>query len=84
MQVTAFNTPKDALWRWRIVNDAGEIMTESTERFGSIHAAVTHGAKRLAAMNIVDHTYAASWRRSTSHLRSTAPRPLWPHVRAKG
>ena len=84
MQVTAFNTPKDALWRWRIVNTAGDVVEESTEGFGSIHAAVTDGAKRLTAMNIVDHAEAVSWRRSTSYLRSTAPRLILPYARPKG
>jgi hypothetical protein len=53
VQVTAFNTPKDPAWRWRIVNLAGEVIAESKERFGSIQAALTKGKARLAAMNIV-------------------------------
>jgi hypothetical protein len=66
MQVTAFNTPKDPSWRWRIVNYAGEMIEESDERFPSIVAAVAQGAKRLTAMN-------AS---STARSRSTgAARP---------
>jgi hypothetical protein len=54
MQVTAFNTPKDPAWRWRIVNLAGEMVAESTERFSSIRIAVEKGKERLAAMNVVD------------------------------
>jgi len=54
MQVTAFNTPKDPAWRWRIVNMAGEMIAESTERFSSIRIALEHGKERLAAMNVVD------------------------------
>ena len=69
MQVTAFNTPKDPSWRWRIVNYAGEMIEESHERFPSIVAAVAQGAKRLTAMNVVDSSQPVNWRRSTSHLR---------------
>ena len=46
-----------------------EVVAESRERFPSIGAAVAHGAKRLAAMNVVDHSQPVNWRRSTSHLR---------------
>jgi len=52
MQVTAFNTPQDPLWRWRIVNYAGEVLAESEEGFASIHAALAHGKKQLATMNV--------------------------------
>jgi len=69
MQVAAFNTPKDSSWRWRIVNYAGDVVAESREVFPSIGAAVAHGAKRLAAMNVVDRSQPVNWRRSTSHLR---------------
>ena len=71
MQVTAFNTPKDPSWRWRIVNYAGEMIEESDERFPSIVAAVAQGAKRLTAMNVVDSSQPVNWRRSTSHLRAS-------------
>jgi len=69
MQVTAFNTPKDPAWRWRIVNYAGETIAESRGRFPSIGDAVTHGAKRLVAMKVVDRSQPVNWRRSTSYLR---------------
>jgi len=69
MQVAAFKTPKDPAWRWRIVNYAGEVVAESREGFPSIGDAGAHGAKQLAAMNVVDHSQAVNWRRSTSHLR---------------
>jgi hypothetical protein len=62
MQVTAFNTPKDPAWRWRIVNLAGEMIAESTERFASIQAAVANGQKRLAAMNVDDRSVPPSHR----------------------
>ena len=56
MQVTAFNTPDDPAWRWRIVDLAGEMIAESTEGFTSIAAAVANGKERLAAMNLVDRS----------------------------
>ena len=51
MQVTAFNTPQDASWYWRIVNYAGEVVTESPRGFASIHDALVHGKERLATMD---------------------------------
>ena len=69
MLVMAFNTPKEPTWRWRIVNYAGETIAESHERFPSIGAAVTQGAKKLTAMNVVDRSQPVNWRRSTSYLR---------------
>jgi hypothetical protein len=68
MRVAAFNTAKDADWRWRIVNYAGETIAESRGRFPSIGAAVAHGERRLAAMNVIDRSEPVSWR-STSYLR---------------
>jgi hypothetical protein len=70
MQVTAFNTSKDAAWRWRIVNYAGDTIAESSDRFPSIGAALAQGTQALAAMNIVDESQPVKWRRSTSYLRS--------------
>lgn len=69
MYVTAFNTPSEPAWRWRIVNYAGDIIAESTDRFTSIGAALAQGTRRLAAMKIVDHSQPPNWRRSTSYLR---------------
>ncbi len=70
MNVAAFNTPEDSAWRWRIVNYAGDTIAESPDGFPSIAEALAHGARRLAAMNVVDHSRPTSWRRSTSYLRS--------------
>jgi hypothetical protein len=69
MQVSAFNTPKDPAWRWRIVSLAGEMIAESTEGFSSIAAAVAKGKERLAAMADVDRsapprTAPYRWRRN--------------------
>ncbi|MBI1963028.1 MAG: hypothetical protein HYS37_06635 [Candidatus Rokubacteria bacterium] len=69
MQVTAFSTPTTPLWRWRIVNYAGEMVAESYETFPTIAAAVAHGTKRLIEMNTVDRSEPVRGYRSTSHLR---------------
>ncbi len=52
MQITAFNTPQDPSWRWRIVNYAGEVVAESPRGFASIHAALAHGKPQLAKMDV--------------------------------
>jgi hypothetical protein len=69
MQVAAFSTRTSTEWRWRIVNDAGDVLEESRETFSTISLAVTHGKKRQVEMNVVDRSVAASTYRSTSHLR---------------
>ena len=72
MQVTAFNTPQDPAWRWRIVNYAGEVIAESEQGFASIHAALVDGAQQLAAMNVVDQSQAV---KSLNWRGSKHPRP---------
>ena len=69
MQVTAFKTPENPAWRWRIVSYAGETIEESSRQFVTIRDALSEGTKRLRAMNIVDHSQPVTWRRSTSYLR---------------
>jgi hypothetical protein len=69
MQVTAFSTPMDPKWRWRIVNYAGETLEESRDTFPTIASAVAQGTKRLLEMNVVDRSVAVRSHRSTSHLR---------------
>ena len=69
MRVAAFNTSKDADWRWRIVNYAGDTIAESHERFPSIGAAVAHGEEKLAAMKVIDRSEPVNWRRSTHYRR---------------
>lgn len=69
MHVAAFNTPKDPAWRWRIINYAGDTIAESPDGFTSIRAALAQGVRKLAAMNVVDHSQPMNWRRSTSYLR---------------
>jgi hypothetical protein len=69
VQVTAFSTPTNPAWRWRIVNYAGETIAESRNGFQTIAAAITHGTKHLVQMNVVDRSEPAPYHRGTSHLR---------------
>ncbi len=69
MQVLAFSTPQDPLWRWRIVNYAGELVEESRDTFSTIAGALEQGSKRLRGMNVVDHSVPQPSYRSTRHLR---------------
>ncbi len=71
MQVAAISTPPDNfLWRWRIVNYAGEVVEESRETFPTIASAVEHGSKRLRQMDVVDNSVPYQPHgRSTRHLR---------------
>lgn len=69
MQVVAFSTSMSPTWHWRIVNYAGEVVEESREIFPTIAKAVAQGAKRLAQLDIVDHSVPAGVYRTTSHLR---------------
>ena len=69
MQVLAFSTPQDPMWRWRIINYAGELLEESRETFQTIARAVEAGSKRLKAMNVVDTSVPYQPHRSTRHLR---------------
>ena len=71
MHVMAFSTPARPDWRWRIVNNAGEVIEESKTTFRTIGSAVAEGNRRLVQMNLTDRTVRArSFGRSTSHLRS--------------
>jgi len=67
MQVTAFSTPDQPDWRWRIVNYAGEVIEESRNTFRTISAAVAEGTRRLEAMNVVDRSVRPPRYRSASH-----------------
>jgi hypothetical protein len=68
MQVTAFLTPQEPDWRWRIVNYAGETIEESRRRFPTIALAVEEGTKRLRELD-VDRSVPRVPYRTTSHLR---------------
>jgi hypothetical protein len=54
MQVMAFSTPSNPEWRWRIVNNAGELVEESRHVYLSIEAAVTDGQQRIRELDIQD------------------------------
>jgi hypothetical protein len=54
VQVSAVLTPGQPDWRWRIINNAGEIVEESHEGFPSMAVVIAEGKKRLEAMNAVD------------------------------
>jgi len=69
MQVTAFSTPQQPNWRWRIVNYAGEIVEESRTTFATIALAVQDGTKYLRRLD-VDHSVPPVPYRSTSYLRT--------------
>ena len=69
MQVLAFSNPQEPLWRWRIVNYAGELVEESHETFPTIAGALAQGSKRLRVMNVVDNSVPSPSYRSTRHLR---------------
>jgi hypothetical protein len=57
VQVAAITTPQDnLLWRWRIVNYAGEVVEESRATFPTIASAVENGSKRLRQMDVVDNS----------------------------
>ena len=55
MQVVAFSTPQDPLWRWRIVNYAGELVEESRDSFRTI-AGDTELARGLWLFETPGHT----------------------------
>jgi hypothetical protein len=69
MQVAAFAKAQDRGWRWRIVNYAGDVIEESSDKFSSIAAAVAEGSARLLSLNVVDRSEPARpWRR-VSHAQ---------------
>lgn len=51
MHVTAFSSPREPRWRWRITDTNGAVIEESQNRFDTISAAVTAGTEWLAHDN---------------------------------
>jgi hypothetical protein len=48
MNVVAVSTPRTGDWRWRIVDQGGETVEESTMGFTTIALAMAAGTERLA------------------------------------
>ena len=69
MQVVAFSTPRDAEWRWRIVDDTGDLVEESADVFPSIAAAVADGALHLRARDDRDIASMSGRNRRPSYRR---------------
>jgi hypothetical protein len=47
MNVFAFSTPRTEEWRWRIVDERGETIEESSTRFSTIAQALAAGSEQL-------------------------------------
>jgi hypothetical protein len=47
MNVLAFSTPRLPDWRWRIVDDGGETLEESSTTFSTMALAMAAGTERL-------------------------------------
>ena len=56
MNVIAVSVPLRPGWRWRIVNNAGEVVEESEETFATIGQAVAEGGKRRRRINVPDRS----------------------------
>ena len=69
MQVTAFATPSDPDWRWRIVNYAGDVVEESRGTYRTIRDAVAEGSRRLKEMDVSDTSQRGNPYRPTWRLR---------------
>jgi hypothetical protein len=65
VNVVAFSTPRNADWRWRIVDLAGETVEESAASFPTIAQATAAGTERLRARRDRDRPppARAPWRR---------------------
>jgi hypothetical protein len=47
MNVLAFSSPRAPDWRWRIVDNGGETLEESSASFSTLALAMAAGAERL-------------------------------------
>ena len=75
MQVTAFSTPEQPNWRWRISKYSGEVVEESREVFQTIAVALDAGRTRLGELDAADEPERRGWGRpptpaSRAHARS--------------
>jgi hypothetical protein len=51
MYVTAFSSPRQPKWRWRITDSNGAVIEESEQTFDTVTVAVASGTERLAHVN---------------------------------
>ena len=72
MQVTAFSTPAQPHWRWRISKYSGEVVEESRDVFRTIAVALDAGRTRLAEMDVTAEPESHSWGRVPSWGRRAA------------
>ncbi len=66
MEIIAVIGPRDTDWQWRMVNDSGDMIEESSTGFATIGAAVAAGTVRLRQRERED---VVSISRSTYHRR---------------
>ena len=72
MQVTAFSTPAQPFWRWRISKYSGEMVEESREVFRTIGVALDAGRTRLGEMDVTAEPESHAWGRLPSWGRRAA------------
>ncbi len=72
MQVTAFSTPDQPSWRWRISKYSGEVVEESRDVFLTIAVALDAGRTRLGEMDAADEPERRGWGRPLSFGRRAA------------
>ena len=72
MQVTAFSTPAQPSWRWRISKDSGDVVEESRDVFRTIAVALDAGRERLGEMETADETVSPALGRLPSWGRREA------------
>jgi hypothetical protein len=61
MQVTAFSTPAQPSWRWRITKFSGDVIEESRDVFRTIAVALDAGRTRLGQMEAEDAPESRGW-----------------------
>ncbi|MFL4999862.1 MAG: hypothetical protein ACJ8DY_05705 [Xanthobacteraceae bacterium] len=59
MNVFAFSSPDTAQWRWRIVDQQGEMLEESFDRFPTMDEALAAGTEQLQVRRDRDRPPAA-------------------------
>ena len=72
MQVTAFSTPAQPSWRWRISKYSGDVIEESRDVFRTINVALDAGRTRLGQMEAAEEPQSQAWGRLPSWERRSA------------